>query len=103
MLVVLPKYEGSPFMDKRVRQALTLAVDRQKILDIVYGGKSAWITNDTHMANFNEDFLGKSVVRDVKKAKKLLAEAGHAKRHHPTDALLLNLLPGNRSRVPGDG
>ena len=50
MMAVLPKYEGSPFMDKRVRQALTLAIDRQKIIDIVYGGKSAWIPNDTHMA-----------------------------------------------------
>lgn len=77
MLTVLPKYEGSPFNDKRIRQALTLAIDRQKIIDIVYGGKSAWITNDTHMANFNADFLPKDVARDVKKAKKLLAEAGH--------------------------
>ena len=77
MLAVLPKYEGSPFMDKRIRQALTLAIDRQKIIDIVYGGKYAWITNDTHMADFNEDFLAKDVVRDVSKAKKLLAEAGH--------------------------
>ncbi len=77
MLVVLPKYEGSPFLDKRVRQALTLAVDRQKIIDIVYGGRTAWITNDTHMANFNEDFLPKKVVRDINKAKQLLAEAGH--------------------------
>ena len=77
MMVVLPKYEGSPFNDKRIRQALTLAIDRKKIVDIVYGGEAAWITNDTHMANFNADFLPKKVVRDVGKAKKLLAEAGH--------------------------
>jgi len=78
MLVVMPKYEGSPFMDKRVRQALTLAVDRQKIIDIVYGGKYAWVPNDTHMADFNADFLARNPVRDVAKAKKLLAEAGYA-------------------------
>ena len=78
MLAVMPKYEGSPFMDKRVRQALTLAVDRQKIIDIVYGGKYAWVTNDTHMADFNADFLARDPVRDVAKAKQLLAEAGHA-------------------------
>jgi peptide/nickel transport system substrate-binding protein len=65
-------------MDKRIRQALTLAIDRQKIIDIVYGGKLAWMTNDTHMANFNADFLAREVPRDVAKAKKLLAEAGHA-------------------------
>ncbi|MBT5263484.1 MAG: hypothetical protein HOL85_01525 [Rhodospirillaceae bacterium] len=78
MMAILPKYEGSPFMDKRIRQALTLAIDRQKIIDIVYGGKAAWIPNDTHMADFNADFLARDVVRDVNKAKQLLAEAGHA-------------------------
>lgn len=78
MLVVLPKHEGSPFKDKRIRQALTFAIDRQKIIDIVYGGKSAWVTNDTHMANFNADFLARDPHRDVAKAKQLLAAAGHA-------------------------
>jgi peptide/nickel transport system substrate-binding protein len=77
MMTVLPKYEGSPFMDKRVREALTLAIDREAILRIVYGGKTGWIANDTHMAAFNEDFLPKKVVRDVQKAKRLLAEAGY--------------------------
>ena len=77
MLIVLPKYEGSPLMDPRIRKALTLAIDRQKIIDIVYAGKYGWMTNDTHMTNFNEDFLAKEVVRDVAQAKKLLAEAGH--------------------------
>ena len=77
MMAVMPKYEGSPFMDKRIRQALTLAIDRQKIIDIVYGGKYAWIPNDTHMADFNEDFLARPAVRDVAKAKQLLVEAGH--------------------------
>ena len=77
MMAVMPKYEGSPFMDKRIRQALTLAIDRQKIIDIVYGGRYAWIPNDTHMADFNEDFLARPAVRDVAKAKQLLVEAGH--------------------------
>lgn len=77
MLIVLPKYEGSPFADKRIRKALTLAIDRQKIIDLAYGGKYGWMTNDTHMAAFNDDFLPKKVVRDVAGARKLLAEAGH--------------------------
>ncbi len=77
MLIVLPKFEGSPFMDPRIRKALSLAIDRQKIIDIVYGGKYGWMTNDTHMTNFNEDFLPKKVNRDIAEAKKLLAEAGH--------------------------
>ena len=77
MLLVLPKYEGSPFMDKRVRKALTLAIDREAILRIVYGGKYGWTPNDTHMAAFNEDFLAKKVIRDIAQAKRLLAEAGY--------------------------
>lgn len=76
-LVVLPKHEGSPFLDKRIRQALALAIDREAIQRIVYGGKGGWITNDTHMSRVNEDFLAKTPMRDVARAKRLLAEAGH--------------------------
>ncbi|HIF57907.1 MAG TPA: hypothetical protein EYQ26_00190 [Rhodospirillales bacterium] len=75
IMMVLPKYEGSPFMDKRVRQALTLALDREAIIRIVFGGKTGWASNDTHMAPFNEDFLAKEP-RNIPKAKQLLAEAG---------------------------
>ena len=77
ILMVLPKYEGSPFMDKRIRQALSLALDREGIIRIVYGGKAGWISNDSHMAATNEDFLPKKPLRDVKKARQLLAEAGY--------------------------
>ena len=77
ILMVLPKYEGSPFMDKRIRQALSLALDREGIIRIVYGGKAGWISNDSHMAATNEDFLPKKPIRDVKKARQLLAEAGY--------------------------
>jgi peptide/nickel transport system substrate-binding protein len=76
-LVVLPKHEGSPFLDKRIRQALTLAINREAIIRIVYAGKAGWLPNDTHMTSVNEDFLAKTPLRDVAKAKQLLAEAGH--------------------------
>ncbi len=76
-MMVLPKYKGSPFMDKRVRKALTLAIDREAIIRIVYGGKAGWISNDSHMARVNDDFLPKKVIRDVAQAKRLLAEAGY--------------------------
>lgn len=78
ILMVLPKYEGSPFMDRRIREALSLALDRDAIVRIVYAGKFGWVSNDTHMANVGGDFLPKDGVRDVAKAKKLLAEAGYA-------------------------
>ena len=77
ILMVLPKHEGSPFMDRRVREALSLALDRDAIVRIVYAGKFGWVSNDTHMANVGGDFLPKDGVRDVAKAKKLLAEAGY--------------------------
>lgn len=77
MLVILPKHEDSPFKDVRVRKALTLAIDRQKIIDIVYHGKLAWLPNDSHMSDANGDFLPRPTVRDVAEAKRLLAEAGY--------------------------
>lgn len=76
ILMVLPKYEGSPFADVRVRQALSLALDREQIVKIAYNGLG-WVSNDSHMHAASPDFLAKEPVRDVEQAKKLLAEAGH--------------------------
>ena len=76
-LMILPKHEGSPFNDKRVRQALALAIDREKVVRIVYGAKTGWIGNDSHLTPSNAAFLPRPVKRDVAKAKRLLAEAGY--------------------------
>ncbi|MBS0529485.1 MAG: hypothetical protein JSS22_08865, partial [Proteobacteria bacterium] len=76
-LMVLPKYEGSIFNDKRVRQALALAIDRERVEKIVYGKQAGWIGNDSHLAPVNRAFLPLKVKRDVAKAKALLAEAGY--------------------------
>jgi hypothetical protein len=65
-------------MDRRIREALSLALDREAIVRIVYAGKFGWVSNDTHMAGVGGDFLPKDGIRDVAKAKKLLAEAGYA-------------------------
>lgn len=75
-LMILPKHEGSPFNDKRIRQALALAIDREKVMRIVYG-KSGWIGNDSHLTPANAAFLPRPVKRDVARARKLLAEAGY--------------------------
>jgi len=74
-LMILPKHEGSIFNDKRIRQALSLAVDRDKVMKIVYGAKTGWIGNDSHLTPANLSFVP-FPKRDVAKAKKLLAEAG---------------------------
>jgi peptide/nickel transport system substrate-binding protein len=76
-LMILPKHEGSPFNDKRIRQALALAIDREKVMRIVYGAKTGWVGNDSHLTPSNAAFLLRPVKRDVSRAKKLLAEAGY--------------------------
>lgn len=78
-LMILPKYEGSVFDDKRIRQALALAIDRERVERIVYGKRAGWIGNDSHLAPVNSAFLPLKldVKRDVAKAKALLAEAGY--------------------------
>ncbi|MGE0719030.1 MAG: ABC transporter substrate-binding protein [Alphaproteobacteria bacterium] len=76
MMMILPKHEGSPLLDRRVRKALSLAIDREAINRIVYRGRG-WIGNDTHMDASDPAFLPLPG-RDVAAARRLLAEAGHA-------------------------
>ena len=76
-LMILPKHEGTPLNDKRVRQALALAIDREKVMRIVYGRNAGWIGNDSHLTPSNASFLARPVKRDVAKARALLAAAGH--------------------------
>ncbi len=76
-MIQLPKHPGSPFEDKRVRQAFALAIDREAIVRIAYGGKYGWVGNDSHLVATDPAFLARPAKRDVALARKLLAEAGH--------------------------
>ena len=76
-VILLPKHPGSPFTDKRIRQALALAVDRDAIVRIAYGGNAGWVSNDSHLVAADTNFVPRPVKRDVARAKQLLAEAGH--------------------------
>ncbi len=99
---------------------MTLAIDREAIIKIVYGGKLGWIPNDTHMAPYGEDFLKKKAIRDVAKAKSLLAAAGYAdgiklptlyySRYYPEIDRIFQVaaesvkeagITGNRPHLPG--
>lgn len=76
-VIVLPKHPGSPFSDKRIRQALALAIDREAIVRVVYGQSAGWVGNDSHLVAADDNFSARQVKRDVARAKKLLAEAGY--------------------------
>lgn len=76
-VIQLPKHPGSPFLDKRVRQALAYAIDREAIVRIAYGGKYGWVGNDSHLMVTDPVFVPRPGGRNVARAKQLLAEAGH--------------------------
>jgi peptide/nickel transport system substrate-binding protein len=68
-------YQG-PTVDKRVRQAITLALDVDEIIKGVLDGKAQRVATMLPSMHFGYDSSLKPVKQDVAKAKKLLAEAG---------------------------
>jgi peptide/nickel transport system substrate-binding protein len=75
--VVRGKYDQKPFSDVRVRQALKLAIDQQKVVDIVFRGNAS-IGEHHHVALVHPEYAQLPMVKqDIAKAKQLLAEAGY--------------------------
>jgi peptide/nickel transport system substrate-binding protein len=72
-------YQG-PTADKRVRQAITLALDADEIIKGVLDGKAQRVATLLPSMHFGYDPSLKPVKQDVAKAKKLLAEAGLSQR-----------------------
>ena len=65
-----------PFADKRIRQAMAMALDRQTMIDGLFEGKAS-IANDTpYFDVFPSSGNRPSSVYDVEKAKALVEEAG---------------------------
>ncbi len=70
------KYDQKPFNDNRVRQAFKLAVDPQKVIDVVFRGK-AMPGENFHVAPVHPEYARIPSVRpDPARARQLLAEAG---------------------------
>ena len=79
-VIQLPKHPGSPFEDKRVRQALALGVDREAIVRLVYGEGNGWVGNDSHLVAADPNFMAMPRLpraEAVARARALLAAAGH--------------------------
>jgi len=79
-----PDQKDSPVADKRVREALSLAIDRQQIIDHVMNGEASWpLPFATFGYSFDTDIerwrkWSKDALRyDPERAKALLKEAGY--------------------------
>jgi peptide/nickel transport system substrate-binding protein len=79
-----PEVKGSPLTDVRVREALSLAIDRQQIIDHVMAKEARWplpftvyrYSIDVTIPRW-EDWSKTALRHDVPRAKKLMAEAGY--------------------------
>lgn len=75
--LVLPKNVVFPRKDQSLRQAMALAVDRQKINEIVHVDLQGWSGNDIHRNGINTEFLPYTAIRDAARAEALLPKAGY--------------------------
>ncbi|GJE27610.1 ABC transporter substrate-binding protein [Methylobacterium organophilum] len=76
--VMRMQVDQKPFDDIRVRQAVVLACDNSRILDVAIRGAGV-IGDNCHVAPFQPEYAPVAAPkRDVEKAKHLLREAGHA-------------------------
>jgi peptide/nickel transport system substrate-binding protein len=79
-----PEVKDSPLTDVRVREALSLAINRQQIIDHVMEGQATWplpfatfrYSVDMDMPRW-ETWAKEALRYDPERAKKLLAEAGY--------------------------
>lgn len=75
--VVRGKCDQKPFNDVRVRQALRLAIDQQKVIDIVFRG-AASVGEHHHVAPVHPEYAKLPMfTQDIAKAKQLIADAGY--------------------------
>jgi peptide/nickel transport system substrate-binding protein len=73
-LVLNAVWEGSPFRDAKLREAVFLALDRQQIRDVALSGQGE--VSGAAAVVFDNGCAAPAATRDVEKAKSLVAAAG---------------------------
>ncbi len=81
-IVCRTNIDNPPYDDKRVRNALQLAVDNETVLQLGYGGAGAVAENHHVCPIHPEYFQLPPIQRDVEKARALMEEAGQMKFEH---------------------
>ena len=71
--------KGKKFSDKRVREAISLGINRQQIADILYFGYADVCTGPFLKGSIAYNEKVKPPVQNIKKAKELLKQAGYTK------------------------
>lgn len=66
-----------PFNDKRVREAMTLALNRKEIVEFVWYGQNRLLNSSIIPQSWAYEPKVKNYGQDIKRAKQLLAEAGY--------------------------
>lgn len=85
------------FKDKRIRQALSLGIDRQEMVDILYFGHGKVCTGPFLPGTFAFNEKIKKITPNLEKAKQLLKEAGFDSNNPFTFELITNT--GNEIRI----
>jgi peptide/nickel transport system substrate-binding protein len=69
------------FQNPKVREAISLAVDREEMVDILFFGHGRVCTGPFMPGTFAYDEILKAPSQDIEKAKKLLKEAGYDEKN----------------------
>jgi len=78
------------FQDPRVREALSLAIDRQELVDILFFGHGQVCNGPFMPGTFAYNAKIKAPVQNIEKAKRLLHEAGYDAKHPFTFEIVTN-------------
>ncbi|WP_072679638.1 peptide-binding protein [Arcobacter sp. LA11] len=89
--------KNKKFQDIRIRQALSLGIDRQEMVDILYFGHGKVCTGPFLPGSFAFNDKIKEIKPNLKKAKQLLKEAGYDKNNPFSFELVTNT--GNEIRI----